>query len=363
MPIATTVDPTRRAALLGREPHGRVRGRRARRTTATRSSSATPRCSTTARRCRRGTGWSARPRCCAVSRLEAAGGVRRAEAEVDPGALADAHARYAAERDAGVPADHAGPRPTGGVGGTRAGRQVPARPLRLAPRRRRRPGRALGRGAARRRGSTSTSAPSSTRARHAGRDLRHPRRSGDAAAPTELVDPDPPTPAQLTNAIGAVDRPRRRRAARASRRSSTPTTSTSAATRPWHLAAVERGATAGGRRASSRPRRRRGGLPHPGHRDRAPSALHNPGLDPASVSTPCSATCCVRRRGDAPAAARTASRSMRPASGADWCATRRSARTLPVAAAPLRPAGDAAPARRRRTSRSGARSAGATRPG
>ena len=57
----------------------------------------------------------------AVSRLEAAGGVRRAEAEVDAEALAAAHARYAAERDAALPADHAGPRPSGGVGGTRKG--------------------------------------------------------------------------------------------------------------------------------------------------------------------------------------------------------------------------------------------------
>ena len=57
----------------------------------------------------------------AIGRLEAAGGVRRAEAEVDPEALAAAHARYAAERDAAVPADHTGPRPFGGVGGTRQG--------------------------------------------------------------------------------------------------------------------------------------------------------------------------------------------------------------------------------------------------
>lgn len=57
----------------------------------------------------------------AVSRLEAAGGVRRAEAELDPEAVADAHRRYAAERDAVVPADHGGPRPFGGVGGTRLG--------------------------------------------------------------------------------------------------------------------------------------------------------------------------------------------------------------------------------------------------
>ncbi|WP_195210293.1 DUF501 domain-containing protein [Actinomarinicola tropica] len=57
----------------------------------------------------------------AVGRLESRGGVKRAEEAVDPGALAAAHAAYAAERDAEVPADHAGPRPYGGVGGTRRG--------------------------------------------------------------------------------------------------------------------------------------------------------------------------------------------------------------------------------------------------
>jgi hypothetical protein len=57
----------------------------------------------------------------AVGRLEAAGGVREAEAAVDPGELAAAHARYAAERDAAVPPDWTGPRPAGGVGGTRRG--------------------------------------------------------------------------------------------------------------------------------------------------------------------------------------------------------------------------------------------------
>ncbi len=57
----------------------------------------------------------------AVGRLEAAGGVRRAEAEVDPEALADAHRRYGAERDASLPDGHRGPRPSGGVGGTRRG--------------------------------------------------------------------------------------------------------------------------------------------------------------------------------------------------------------------------------------------------
>ena len=34
----------------------------------------------------------------AVSRLESAGGVRQAEAEIDPAAIEDAHRRYAAER-------------------------------------------------------------------------------------------------------------------------------------------------------------------------------------------------------------------------------------------------------------------------
>jgi hypothetical protein len=56
-----------------------------------------------------------------IGTLEADGGVRRSEAEVDPAELAAAHARYAAERDAEIPADWTGPRPFGGVGGTRNG--------------------------------------------------------------------------------------------------------------------------------------------------------------------------------------------------------------------------------------------------
>lgn len=57
----------------------------------------------------------------AVSRLEASGAVDQAEAEVDPTELAQAHLRYAALRDALIPADHVGPRPSGGVAGTRRG--------------------------------------------------------------------------------------------------------------------------------------------------------------------------------------------------------------------------------------------------
>ena len=56
-----------------------------------------------------------------ISQLESGGAVRRAEAEIDPQRIADAHARYAAERDAALPANHTGPRPHGGVGGTRTG--------------------------------------------------------------------------------------------------------------------------------------------------------------------------------------------------------------------------------------------------
>jgi hypothetical protein len=56
-----------------------------------------------------------------VSRLESSGGVREAEAALDAGAVARAHDRYAAERDAALPAGHAGPRPHGGVAGTARG--------------------------------------------------------------------------------------------------------------------------------------------------------------------------------------------------------------------------------------------------
>ena len=56
-----------------------------------------------------------------IGTLESDGGVRRAEAEVDPAELAAAHAAYAAERDAAIPTGRPGPRPSGGVGGTARG--------------------------------------------------------------------------------------------------------------------------------------------------------------------------------------------------------------------------------------------------
>ncbi len=57
----------------------------------------------------------------AVGRLEAAGGVRQAEAAIDPHVLATAHDRLEAERNDALPPDYVGPRPSGGVGGTRQG--------------------------------------------------------------------------------------------------------------------------------------------------------------------------------------------------------------------------------------------------
>ena len=57
----------------------------------------------------------------AIGRIESTGGVRRAEAEIPAADIDAAHASYARERDADVPTDWAGPRPAGGVGGTRRG--------------------------------------------------------------------------------------------------------------------------------------------------------------------------------------------------------------------------------------------------
>jgi len=56
-----------------------------------------------------------------VSRLEAAGGVRQAEREIPAEVIAAIHTRYEAERESAIAPDHSGPRPSGGVGGTRTG--------------------------------------------------------------------------------------------------------------------------------------------------------------------------------------------------------------------------------------------------
>ena len=57
----------------------------------------------------------------AIGRLEAAGGVRHAEAALDPADNERAHRSYASDRDAAIPSGWTGPRPSGGVGGTRTG--------------------------------------------------------------------------------------------------------------------------------------------------------------------------------------------------------------------------------------------------
>ncbi len=57
----------------------------------------------------------------AVSRLEAAGGVRRAVEEVPAEEIAQAHRAYAAERNASLVPRGESPAPSGGVGGTRSG--------------------------------------------------------------------------------------------------------------------------------------------------------------------------------------------------------------------------------------------------
>jgi hypothetical protein len=135
----------------------------------------------------------------AVSRLEAAGGVRAAEAAVDADELVAAHIRYAVERDAGLPAD-AEHRPAGGVGGTRQG--VKCLHAHFAwhlaggddP---------VGRWVAAQLRSTLTL--------DIGDEITASYGTDEWCLPTtmtdllgELADDDPPSPQALTNAIGAV---------------------------------------------------------------------------------------------------------------------------------------------------------------
>lgn len=66
--------------------------------------------------------WLVDPRLCrAVSRLEGRGGVRQAEQAVAQDDLARLHRNYAQRRDEQVEPGRVGPRPSGGVGGTRRG--------------------------------------------------------------------------------------------------------------------------------------------------------------------------------------------------------------------------------------------------
>ena len=116
----TTTDTVRVRELLGREPQGRY-------TVVVRTATGDPVVIRNAPLLDDGTPMPTRywligeDEVVDVGRLEAGGGVRQAEGEVDPVAVADAHRRYAAERDADMPAAWPGPRPSGGVGGTRTG--------------------------------------------------------------------------------------------------------------------------------------------------------------------------------------------------------------------------------------------------
>ena len=56
-----------------------------------------------------------------IGRLESTGSINQAEAEIGDELIAAAHLRYAALRDSLISPDHVGPRPSGGVGGTRVG--------------------------------------------------------------------------------------------------------------------------------------------------------------------------------------------------------------------------------------------------
>ncbi len=56
-----------------------------------------------------------------ISGLESDGGVKAAEAQVDPDGLILTHRRAQRERDAHIDPAYEGPRPFGGVGGTRQG--------------------------------------------------------------------------------------------------------------------------------------------------------------------------------------------------------------------------------------------------
>jgi len=117
---ATTLDIEQVAALLGRRPQGDF-------TVVLRHPNGDPRVVRNAPLLHDGTPmptryWLVDPAdVAAVSRLESSGGVNTAEAAVDPDELLAAHQAYATERDAHIPAQHSGPRPYGGVAGTRRG--------------------------------------------------------------------------------------------------------------------------------------------------------------------------------------------------------------------------------------------------
>ncbi len=223
----------------------------------------------------------------AVGRLESAGGVRQAEAAVDPAALADAHRRYAAERDAELPPD-AAVRPSGGVGGTRdgvkclhahyawhlAGGDDPVGRW-VADRLAERVDIEVGERA--------------TVVSYQGADLRVPVGPLTLLA-GELADPDPPSPVQLTNALGVVtdhlddvlrEEPGILQAGDVHLHGD----------EAHHLAVVERGGDVAGPLAIGRDAVEE--VFRTLALERRADRLHNPGLDPARVDSVVGACCVV----------------------------------------------------------------------
>lgn len=56
-----------------------------------------------------------------ISRLESIGGIKRVQEKLDPEVIQEIHDRAFSARDMLIDANHGGPKPTGGVGGTRRG--------------------------------------------------------------------------------------------------------------------------------------------------------------------------------------------------------------------------------------------------
>jgi len=220
----------------------------------------------------------------AVSRLEAAGGVRRAEADVDPVALADAHRRYAAERDG--QATSGGPQPAGGVGGTRQG--VKCLHAHYAwhlaggddP---------VGRWIADQLELQVLIEPATTTFHHAGADTTVAVGPATLVA-NELAGSDPPGPAQLTNALGIVA-DHLDDLLRADPDVLNAEIVHVTGEEPWHLVVVERGGPVETSPATLERDAAEDVFRLLATETRA-QRLANPGLDPDRVDTVV-ATCCV----------------------------------------------------------------------
>jgi hypothetical protein len=289
MPDAATVatDDDKVAALLGRRPSGRF-------TVVVRDDDGDPVVIRNAPLLDDGTPMPTRywlvgrEQVSAVSRLEAAGGVRAAEAAVDPGQLAAAHARYAAERERDVPPD-AVHRPTGGVGGTRQGIKClhAHYAWHLAggddP---------VGRWVAAQLVSTlGVEIAATIVVHHGGSATTLPTTLGELLI--ELGDTDPPSPQSLTNAIGVitddVDNLLRQHPDVVGRRSLE-----LGGDEAWHLAVVERGRSPDDE-VSRLPVGRDDleDLFRTLATERRADRLHNPALQPDRVDTVLAACCAV----------------------------------------------------------------------